>query len=1150
MRGRTITGLIAALAVGTLVLLAATPPSAADCLKADDRASFWPCLKKDAPVVVSEWYSDVPWHQKLGTYVGNEINEPLVLPYEALKLLPPADTKLCTDNKLGEEACMLEVGVVNVLATLRTDSLYDPTDTKIAGAAECQRDPTLPCIEVKLELSSRWTRGTGVLQPRPYGTEPMPNNRDGAAITDGNTYAPQMLWEMSHYCDAFFKTGDSQDPVCYADYFSPFNNGFNALGLAATAWPRSNQAWSVFPTTPLGQPSNHCKSGETKCTLVMAGFDFRPVPPADTGQTGTPAQLQYKENNDFLLTWFNSALKNFATDVGVVSKDTRHFPWNGAQITWKDFIYPLAAVNPFLGVFDNTKAIDRGGCHVTVDSNNGCIQTDEYRPSTYLYPRQCSLDDLAGAAGGTKEKVERLRQCGLNWEAHPNGWYSQWPESFQNDPDLNNMMTSNQYGRTTFVFAGVPGLQLPVSFYKDPTDDSGLSVYERVYNASIFSLFLPIANVADTKRAFPDKDNPDGPSPGRNYGDTGFYHTLLMTNHMEANPEQFADGIRGKVLWHNEYRTKDLLSKFPARTFAAAFNPDNAKAPFHNNTCDGCHVRNGSGVPINTNKTLDAALQEFMKNGEYVPIKDYTFSGQIQPMKIVFFDLKRRMSALDSSRYSEPLSFPPSFALVPLRPSLPAASDRSRGAAGDDRSPGAAADDHYYNNKIMNFYGDTFHVTKPSDYGYSWSYAPVPAESKRLVVTTKRTNFELNKTYTPQQVTLGAFQTKSCDPKTDLLPPVPPTSKPWPTKCEDITGAAIGQAIANLDVGFMLLNGKRLGNLSAMEAIPNQAILGFRDDQIKALGANIAGELIWQAGSRDGVDGKVQKCATTTKNLTECYIARFGWLGDRVSLEDQVANAAFVEMNMTTSEGAKKLATRGTGKSPIRYDYPNCGPANKTCVESKGNADLSEKDIARMAEYGRWIGNPTRSEFQVSLPEVIAGEKVFRKLKCDTCHVIKKIEISDPDDTMLSKAYRDRLKTRVKGSVLPFLSYIGTDLLMHDMGYLSQVADTSKVIRDADGVVIPGLESYVQKIRTPALKGLGFNRFLTDSHKNTNSSGTPAQPQDPACDFLLHDGRACDAIEAALLHDGPAIKKLGIVEGLSGLMLEDLHALRAFLYSL
>jgi CxxC motif-containing protein (DUF1111 family) len=71
-----------------------------------------------------------------------------------------------------------------------------------------------------------------------------------------------------------------------------------------------------------------------------------------------------------------------------------------------------------------------------------------------------------------------------------------------------------------------------------------------------------------------------------------------------------------------------------------------------------------------------------------------------------------------------------------------------------------------------------------------------------------------------------------------------------------------------------------------------------------------------------------------------------------------------------------------------------------------------------------------------------------------------------------------------------------------------------------------------------------FNRFVTDSHKNTKT------PADPACDFLLHDGRACDAIEAAFLHDGPAIGKLRVIEGLNGLTHDQVRDLRAFLYSL
>jgi CxxC motif-containing protein (DUF1111 family) len=1097
MRNLTIA---AALTVGTVVLVATAQ-------EIGHRAPFWPGT--DVRHQVQEWYSDIPWHQKLGTFAGNEIDEALVLPYEALG---QKEKDFCAKNKLTPEDCMLEAGINNILGTLRTDSLYNSQDPKIKAARECQ-NPALPCIEVMLELSSFWTRSTpsGVaLQQRPFGMEPPNANNfyGGYTITDGSTYAPQMPWYMAHYCDSFFSpsAADVQDPVCYGDYFSPMNNGFNPTNGPVDAWPNS-APWSVFPSSTAPAPTNHCKSGETKCTLVMAGFDLGILPP-------TLDNLQYKKYNEFLLTWFNGALKNFPNDAGAAELQ-RHFPWSGTEITWENFIYPRAALNAFLGQFADTHVADANPptCDVTVNGPavTPCFNTEIRRANHNLYPRQCKLDDLAGAAAGDTASVTRLRQCGLNYELHHNGYLEQWPESFW--PDVRNAgMVANQYGRTSFLFAGVPGLQLPVSFYKDPDSDSGLSVYERVYNASIFSLYLPITNVADVKRAF----------HGRNYTDKEFYHTLLMSNHMEADPWQFADGIRGKVLWHNEYRTQKMYESRsptfnPDRTFAAAFSPQTAPAPFHNNTCDGCHVRNGSGVPINTAGKLDAALQEFMNGGEYnpYPVKDYTFTGQIRPMKLVFFDLRRDTSGLDSSRYSEPLAFAANLVAHPPRNVQP--------------------DDLYYNNKIMNFYGDSFHVTT-SGYNYVWNYET--AKPNRMVVNAPRVNSELNKTYEPRQVKLGAFQTSSsCR---IVLPS--PTSKPWPSNCDDVNGAAIGAAIDGGAVGFMLLNGKRLGNLSAMEAIPSQAIVGFRDSQRAALGETIAGEIIWNAGSRDGVGGKVHK-ECRTKSLADCYIGRFGWVGDRASLEDQVANAAFVEMNMTTSEGYKKLYSNNKVMFPIRYAYPNCGPANKTCVESSGNADLSEQDIERMADYARWLGNPTRSEFKVSLPEVMAGEKVFRQINCNTCHVIKKIEIV-PDDTMLSEDFRDRLAARVAGSALPFLSYIGTDLLMHDMGYLSQVADASQSIRDNDGVVMPTFQNYVQKIRTPALKGLRFNRFVTDSHKNTKSPG------DPACDFLLHDGRACDAIEAAFLHDGPAVKKLGVIEGLNGLTPKEILELRAFLYSL
>ncbi|HKT79737.1 MAG TPA: di-heme oxidoredictase family protein [Vicinamibacterales bacterium] len=1076
-------------------------------------------------VVVGEWYSDIPWHQKLGTFAGNQIDAPIILPYEALGT---NEIEYCNAQALSPEDCMLEVGIRNILGMYRTDTPY--TDLKAPAAPECSNaEYNLPCIQVTLDLHSYSTEPVGnevKLVARKFGTEPQHGYKNqeygGYVITDGSIYAPQMPWYMAHYCDAFVPQDaskkDVQDPACYGDYFSPMNNGFNTLkDKPAGAWPRS-APWQPAIADNIGR--QHCASGETKCTLALAGFELTSLSPTLEG-------LQYSKYNENLLTWFNNALREFADSRNLASNKHK-FPWAGTmgkgtatQVNWPGFLYDRAKLNPFLGQFPHyeTEAANPIGCDVTVSGPtlSHCIQATQERATQYVYPRRCKLDDLNSGAP-TEANVAKLRQCGLNYELHHNGFLEQWPNAMWDQITTADVgITANQYGRTSFLFAGVPGMQMPVSFYVDPGADN--TIYERVQNASIFSLFLPMANVAD--------NNPLNTYYNRYYKDREWFHVLLMANHMEATPDQFADGIRGKALWHNEYRTQGtydakLRSLNPDRWFNAAFQPKDAHTPWHNNTCDGCHLRNGSGVPINTQGKLDPLQKEYMNTGAkynpYVDKKDYTFTGEIRPMKLVFFDLNRDAQRLDASRYSEPLSF---------------SEGQIRQAS---RTLGA--DSVYYENAVMNFYGDSFHVTTPG-YGYTWSY--VDAATSRLVVPTSRNDAELGRQYVPQQVAVKDFTVGSCS-----LMPKPATSKPWPATCNDVDGAAIAGAIESSTIGFMHLNGKRLGNLSVIEAIPSKAIMGFQTSQKALLGEKIAGEIVWNAGARDGIDGPNSRIFRTcrTNSSQDCFISRFGWLGDRVSLEDQVANAAFVEMNMTSSEGYDHLYPSESAAFPIRYKAPNCGPANKDCVESQANRDLSEIDIKRMADYARWVGNPTRSELKVSLPAVIAGEKVFRQLKCDTCHVIQKITIDDPEDTMLSQAYRVRLAKQITTHNKPFLSYIGTDLLMHDMGYLSQVGIAKQPIRDSDGVVLPEYKNYVQKIRTPPLKGLRFNRFVTDAHRNVNKAG------DPGCDFLLHDGRACDAIEAAFLHDGPAIKKLGTIDSLNALTPELVMQLRAFLYSL
>jgi hypothetical protein len=348
------------------------------------------------------------------------------------------------------------------------------------------------------------------------------------------------------------------------------------------------------------------------------------------------------------------------------------------------------------------------------------------------------------------------------------------------------------------------------------------------------------------------------------------------------------------------------------------------------------------------------------------------------------------------------------------------------------------------------------------------------------------------------------------------------------------------------DVGFMFLNGKRLGNLAAMEAIPNQSIIDFRDAQAASLGSAIGGELIWNAGTRDGTGGTVKKDCKRG-GLIDCYIGRFGWIGDRASLEDQVANAAFVEMNMTTNEGYNQLYGNEKVLFPLRYAHPNCGPANKKCLESGGNGKLTETDVNRMADYARWVGSshalrsPGRHGRGHRRREGVQAREVR--------HVPRHRagSTSSPKDTMVTKPYRERWRRAFRTSAptaVPLLPRDRSADARHGIPVASRRRGQS--IRDGDGVVLPQYRNYVQKIRTPALKGLQYNRFVTDSHRNTRN----ADPKLPACDFLLHDGRACDAIEAAFLHDGPAVKKLGTIEHLNKLSVDELKQLRAFLYSL
>ena len=145
-----------------LAAMAQEPAHAAPCVLA--------ATSKARPTFTSG-ISDVPWHQKLGTYAGNEILVPLIFPYEVLS---QAEIDYCNapggdpTRKLSQEDCMIEAGVGNILGYHRIDTLYDPTDDRKSRPV-CT---TQACTEVRLEVSNFRARSTGsgvALQPEVIG---------------------------------------------------------------------------------------------------------------------------------------------------------------------------------------------------------------------------------------------------------------------------------------------------------------------------------------------------------------------------------------------------------------------------------------------------------------------------------------------------------------------------------------------------------------------------------------------------------------------------------------------------------------------------------------------------------------------------------------------------------------------------------------------------------------------------------------------------------------------------------------------------------------------------------------------------------------------------------------------------------------------
>jgi hypothetical protein len=1227
------------------------------------------CLRMDAPpvpasgeVLVDEWFSDLPWNQKLSTWLSNLINTPFVLPFAALPAAYRENDACAADPA----RCMLRYGIVNVVGIHRTDTLYKGDEALTPD--DCQAGD---CVEVKLDIH-RFHTATD--DPKGYAPEEIRNNPGqtqnpqpgnpptsiatlGFAVTEATIFAPWRPWYMGHFCAV---NTNIRDSVCYDDYFT---TQLQAPPPAGKPWIKDGPGL-FWPQGSEGIFTRFCKEGEDSCTLYLGKVDWvdadQPLvvdcnQPAGGEHEMTLAECQahVDSRTHRLDNLFNWAITTYT--------DAARYPWKEFAVT--DFSDQIRD-NPFIGYYElerfdfecnsergnqvpGCKDPPRGPGKISTPPDGAGVKEPPYlygfRSALYALPKRCTKSDFFAARRAESGVTERLEECAVNFEIHTNGFYESWkdlygetlPLSQSTIDDITRAMpntTANQYGRTMFLFAGTPEQRIAVSFEPraEITNADGeqlveaMSLYDKVYNASKYTQYLPMVNPAD--RSLVNRDNPS--DTGKSYADD-FWHAFFMSNHMNQEPGHFIRGIRGRTLWHNEYRSGwmyDAATK-PApgggRTvdgtkfedvlehvdFPAGFQTKKPNlAPFHGNTCDSCHIRNGSGLPLMPNGQLPKIHTDRAMKANYQVNRDYTYSNpELPPMKMVLFDLEGGSGSRESCA-DDKHTVPKTAPWASLQPAR-------RGGGG------------LYRNKIMNFYGNSFHLNQNDEQLiYNLEYQEICPERNdgyEVVDQTPRKPIDHNggssckgvdgkwSRYQPMRVQVDLNGIKQEDTCTGIAPPPEDlaesglTDDVWPTSCADVSGSAITQAIEGGEIGFMHLMGRRLGNTPMIEMVPEQVILQSQYAQQLDPDITSPGCVSLAPGTRAGAqDGRwtynYRSCKSGHRgeDSTDCYIGRWGWIGDRASLEDQVANAAHVEMNITSTEGVAAIhPLSDDGRQWVRYENRLCGPANLACQTlparadgGVGNSDLTEEEIRNMATYQRWIGIPNRSEYQVANEAVREGEKIFHDLKCNSCHVVRKIgfirddnmlpdeerehlarlEIRSPDESAVANTGSDGVQhsrrpgdgvdmDTSKEADYPFISYLGTDLLLHDMGYLSQVAPAPDgvEIRDKDGRVKLGYGRYVQKIRTPALKGLRFNRFVTDSNHNLDESHPNLEPTEPpknmirsGCDFLLHDGRACDAIEAAYLHDGPTVKSLGMIEKLNKLTEDQLRQLRAFLYSL
>jgi CxxC motif-containing protein (DUF1111 family) len=215
-----------------------------------------------------------------------------------------------------------------------------------------------------------------------------------------------------------------------------------------------------------------------------------------------------------------------------------------------------------------------------------------------------------------------------------------------------------------------------------------------------------------------------------------------------------------------------------------------------------------------------------------------------------------------------------------------------------------------------------------------------------------------------------------------------------------------------------------------VEAIDDQTLLSIARRQVEISEGRIHGEAIQ---------------VPVLESPGQTRVGRFGWKDQHSSLLSFVGDAYLNEMGVTNRLRPKDATTVGK-VTPDPEDVPD---------------QLGLADIDHFAQFVRGTKVPPRDLALASTAEARAGQFLFEKIRCNTCHV--ESSSTAPAGTMINGgafAVPDALGSKI---IHPY-----SDFLLHD-------------IETGDGIVQAGPQDTANKLRTAALWGLRMRpRFMHD----------------------------------------------------------------------